>query len=129
MVENNRVIVDSNIVIYSANPAYELLRDWLKKSSLILSDISRIEIMGYHRLVEEEKKYFKRLFDYCNFYHLTEETISKAIILRQQRSMGLGDSIIAATALSANLPLISANTKDFRHIKELTLIGLDEIMG
>ena len=41
--------------------------------------------------------------------------------------MSIGDAIIAATALSEALPLLTANIKDFKHIKELNLIGLEDI--
>jgi len=37
--------------------------------------------------------------------------------------MSLGDSLIAATAIVHNTNLITANTKDFDWIKELTIIN------
>jgi len=40
-------------------------------------------------------------------------TIDLAIGLRQQRKMSLGDALIAATCMAHQLPLASANDKDF----------------
>ena len=37
--------------------------------------------------------------------------------------MSIGDAIIAATARRHDLPLMSANTKDFKHINQLELIN------
>ncbi len=53
---------------------------------------------------------------------LSPAVVTAAITLRQQRKMGLGDSIIAATALVHGLPLVTRNTDDFKHIPALRLI-------
>ena len=53
---------------------------------------------------------------------ISRQLIDKAIHLRQQKNMSLGDAIIAATALTEKLPLVTANIKDFQHIEELELI-------
>ena len=45
------------------------------------------------------------------------------ITLRQQKKMSLGDAIIAATALTHALPLVTRNVQDFRHIAGLKLIN------
>lgn len=41
--------------------------------------------------------------------------------------MSIADAVIAATALTEDIPFLTANVKDFRHIKELKLIDLEEI--
>ena len=46
----------------------------------------------------------------------------EAIRLRQQRKMSLGDSLIAGTALTHGLKLVTCNIADFRWIPALTLI-------
>ncbi len=48
---------------------------------------------------------------------------ARAITLRQQRKMGLGDSIIAATALVHGLALVTRNVDDFKHVAGLALIN------
>ena len=37
--------------------------------------------------------------------------------------MSLADAIIAASAQNYNLPLVTANTKDFKHIENLETIN------
>lgn len=37
--------------------------------------------------------------------------------------MSLGDAVIGATAAIHNLPLVSANLKDFKHIENIELIN------
>lgn len=41
--------------------------------------------------------------------------------LRQNKKMSLGDSLIAATALSLGIELVSRNTADFTGIQGLTV--------
>jgi len=53
---------------------------------------------------------------------ITSEIVERAISLRQERKIGLGDAIVAATALVHELPLATRNTKDFKWIAELNLI-------
>jgi predicted nucleic acid-binding protein len=45
----------------------------------------------------------------------------RAVALRQQRKMTLGDAIIAATALVHNLPLLTRNVDDFKNITGLRI--------
>jgi predicted nucleic acid-binding protein len=48
--------------------------------------------------------------------------VTTAIMLRQERKMALGDAVIAATALTHNLPLVTRNTQDFKHVAGLRLL-------
>lgn len=124
---HNSILIDSNIAIYAAQPEYGTLRDWIQTKNISISDITRIEVLGYPGLLPESILYFEKLFGIFDVFSINEKVIQKAISLKQQKVMSLGDAIIAATALVENLALLTANTKDFKHIKELDLIGLKEI--
>ena len=52
----------------------------------------------------------------------------KAIELRQRKQMALADAIIAATALTYDLPLLTHNTKDYEGIVGLKLLSLKDIL-
>ncbi len=54
---------------------------------------------------------------------LDDDIATRAIALRQQKSMKLGDAVIAATALEYAVPLITRNEADFKHISGLILIN------
>lgn len=127
MEENNTCLIDSNIVIYSSQPDYEYIRRWIQDKNISVSDISRIEVLGYNKLFPEHKQYFSALFRKFETLPIDERIIQKSIEFRQAKKMSLGDAIIAATALTENLPLLTANTKDFGHIKKLDLIDLMKI--
>lgn len=127
MEENKTYLLDSNIIIYASQPQFKYIRLWIEKRFIAVSDISRIEVLGYKKLGAENKSYFEKLFTKFLTIPISEKIILKSIQLKQQKTMNLGDAIIAATALSQSMPLLTANSKDFTHIKELKLINLESL--
>ena len=115
------MLLDSNIIIYAVqNDDLELL-ELVQSPESFASIVSYIEVLGYHALKEENKHAFERIFETVEILDLTPDVAERATVLRQQRRMGLGDSIIAATALVHNLELITRNTGDFRWIEGIDL--------
>jgi toxin FitB len=51
------------------------------------------------------------------------EVVIQAVMLKQQRKMSVGDSLIAATALVHNLVLVTRNVKDFDWIENLRVFN------
>jgi hypothetical protein len=49
------MILDSNILIYAIQPNYEYLIDWILKELPSVSVISQIEVLGYHKLSQQQK--------------------------------------------------------------------------
>ena len=47
-------LVDSNIIIYATAPENEWLRTWLEVEPFAVSQISLIEVLGYHQITPEE---------------------------------------------------------------------------
>ena len=127
MAANKSILIDSNIAIYSALPEFDRLREWLFHKRIFVSQITRLEVLGYHSLTVDDKSYFEKFFEECRIVPIGEDEISKAIELRQIKSMSLGDSIIAASALHLSIILLTANTIDFKHIRNLELIDSSEI--
>ena len=44
------LLLDSNIIIYSVQPKYKELREWVIKQDFAASEISLLEVLGYHQL-------------------------------------------------------------------------------
>jgi toxin FitB len=116
------MLLDSNIIIYAAKPEHQALRDWLSQQPISVSALSQVEVLGYHRLSQAEQQLFTELFASFTVLPIDILVIDLAILLRQQRRLGLGDSIIAATALIQDLPLATHNIDDFRWIDTLRLV-------
>ena len=115
------MLLDSNIIIYAAQPQYESLRNWMGETDRSISLISQVEVLGYHNLSVSEKMFFDGFFDNFRTLPIDEAIIEKATKLRQQKKMSLGDSIIAATAIEFGLALATANSKDFGWIEGLEI--------
>lgn len=116
------MILDSNIIIYSAVPANEDLRDFIQANAPLVSAISKVEVIGFKGIDADELEYFDRFFAAAGTLPISIEVIDRAVSLRQTRKMSLGDALIAATALENDLPLVTRNTKDFNWIESLNLI-------
>jgi hypothetical protein len=54
---------------------------------------------------------------------MNDPVVQRAIALRRQKKMNLADAIIAATALVHDVPLVTRNGEDFRHIAGLVIIN------
>lgn len=123
------MIIDTNIVIYSIKPEFDSLRTYLvaNQEDLRVSLITKIETLGYYRLAPPDQKKFERFFQLVPAFALHDNIINEAIRLRQQRKRSLGDSIIAATALLHQLPLLTNNTADFEDVPGLRIISLQSI--
>jgi len=116
------MILDSNIVIYAAAPEGERLRELLSRESPVVSAISYVEVLGFHRLQEPEKTYLEAFFKIVEQLPLDPLVLQQAVALRQKRKMGLGDALIAATALVHHHTLVTRNTADFAWVPGLQLL-------
>lgn len=114
-------LLDTNIFIYLASGA--LAAKSVDNIHLTFASITKIEALGYGKISAAEKYYLEELFSSCEQIDLDDNVIERAIILRLQQPLSLGDAIIAATAIEADEELWTANTADFTGIDELKLIN------
>lgn len=125
------MILDSNIIIYSVMPDSFKIRDFLKnaESELHVSAISKIEVLGYHKLTTEEKLLFESFFNSISIIQVTNAVIDRAIEIRQKRNVSLGDSIIAASALVNHKKIFTNNEDDFYGISGIEIITMKSILS
>ena len=114
-------LIDSNIIIYASIPEHKFLREFIKSHSPYVSIISKIEVLGYHNLKNQEKIFLKEFFDTSFLINISDNIVERAIKLRQKKKMTLGDTIIAATALENNLTILTRNVSDFKGISYIKL--------
>ncbi len=123
------MILDSNIVIYAVMPEYEELRKFLKKREyeLAVSTITKLEVLGYHKLSGREKEVLQKFFEAIRQIPISQTIIDQAVELRQSQKMSMGDAIIASTALLENDTLLTNNEDDFKHIEGLKVLPLKDL--
>lgn len=118
-MNGNSAFLDSNIILYLLSGDASLAR-YLQPRSLLVSIITEIEILGFQRLSGSEERKKRQLLSSFRVIGLDETVKEEAIGLRKSYRLKLSDCIIAATAISLNLPLITAD-KQFQTISELEL--------
>jgi predicted nucleic acid-binding protein len=117
------IIFDTNIVIYSAKQEYAGLRSLFFRPNTSISILSKVEVLGFYSLENDEQLYFESIFKTIKLLPIDLEIIDKAIELRQQKKMSLGDSIIAATSIVFDAELYTRNVSDFKHIRSIKVFN------
>ena len=114
-------LVDSNILIYAAQPEYRLLKELLEQDDIAVSELTKLEVLGYRQLTVEAEEYFNAVFTLVTVLHISTDVIDRATELRQQSNMKSADAIIAATTLLHCTEIITRNTDDFDHVPDLVV--------
>ena len=97
------MLVDSNILIYATKPEHAELRQWLLDALPKASIISKVEILGYHKLQPAGKVALTELLNNLDVVYLTPASYEIAIQLRQQRKLTLGIPSLPPPALSRDI--------------------------
>ena len=114
-------LLDSNIVIYAAQPSNAWLRTEMLSQPFAISQATRVEVLGWHRITTEDLQDLQTFLSAGTLFSITDTIAGRAVELRQQKKMSLGDAFIAATALEFNCELATRNIDDFEHIAGLRL--------
>ncbi len=93
----------------------------IEEKNLIISIITEIEILGYEALRGEELIQTKRFLNHCSSIGITSDIKEKAISIHRKYKIKLPDAIIAATSVSLDVPIITADN-DFKKVKNSNLI-------
>ena len=117
------MLLDSNIIIYAAQAENEFLREFIVENSPYVFALSCLEVLGYHKLSDENKGYFEEFFDASQILSISQVVINQAVKLKQIKKMSLGDAIIAGTALVYDLTVVTRNIDDFRWINQLNVLN------
>jgi len=120
----DRVFVDTNILIYilEKHPHPKVL--YISQFSLGISVITEIELLGKKNITPYEVNIARDLLNNCEIIDLKNTIKETAIALKQKYSIKTFDAIVAATAKSFNLPLVTAD-KDFKKIEGIDIVLLD----
>lgn len=114
-------LLDSNIVIYATQPANDWLRTEILTQPFAVSQATRVEVLGWHRITPEDKNDLEAFLAAGSLLSITDAIADRAITLRQTKKMSLGDAFIAATALEHDVELATRNIDDYKHISDLHL--------
>ncbi|MFZ2905929.1 MAG: type II toxin-antitoxin system VapC family toxin [Cyclobacteriaceae bacterium] len=114
------LFVDTNILINLAEGKNEV-DQYLEGNNLFASVVTEIELLGWHKITDEQKRFFQAILNDCTIVGLTKPVKELAIQLRQKQKIKLPDSVISASALHLDIPLLTFDY-DLQKIKNLNLI-------
>lgn len=117
------MLIGSNIIIHATYPDHEDLRNLIEEQVPFVSAVSYVEILGYHMLTEQEQYYQEMFFDDARVVPPSQEVLDQAVVLCKNRTMTLGGALIAGTARTYNLMLITWNMQDFQRIEDPVILN------
>lgn len=117
------MLIDSNIIIYAAQEGHDDLRRLIAQHAPAVSAVSYVEVLGYHRLTEQERQHFEAFFAAATILPLSQNVLEQAVKLRQLRKISLGDALVAGAALVFGRTLVTRNADHFRWIAGLTILN------
>ncbi|WP_316825736.1 type II toxin-antitoxin system VapC family toxin [Pedobacter miscanthi] len=117
-------LADTNSVIeYLENKLPEKALLFMDNLEMHLSVISRMELLGWSKMTERQLHELNGFISASHVYNLSEQIIQNTIKIRKSHKIKLPDAIIAATAITNNLTLITRNTSDFKKIVNLEILN------
>jgi predicted nucleic acid-binding protein len=118
------LLIDTNIALYLLS-GNKTVADILDDSTIYVSFITQLELLGYKEITPTEHNRIKQFLDDCIIVDINDEIKKNTISIKQKLNMKLPDSIIAGTALFLNMPLLTAD-KQFSKISKLNLALYEE---
>ena len=114
------IFIDTNICIYLLN-GDTVLAEMLQDQSIYISVITEIELYAYHGNTPASIKKLDAFIQSVYVIDLDAFVKETTIQIRKSTKLKLPDSIIAASALKNDMPLITAD-KAFERLNGLDLI-------
>jgi len=115
-------LIDTNIIIYLTQKKLKI-NDFAKEGdNLCVSTITYMGALGFPFQNREEETTITMLCDTFERLFLTEDIEKQTILIRKTYKIKLPDAIIAATAITYHLTLVTNNSSDFNKISGLKLL-------
>ena len=110
-MSGERLLMDTNIVLgyLRGDPEETSVVNDRPGAEICVSVITRMELLSYHALSEEEDAIVRRFLNNALVVPLNEEVEGIAIALRRETRRKLPDAIVAATAIWLKAELATAD--------------------
>jgi len=119
-MSGNSILVDTNIILFLLGGDKTII-PLLQDKKMFVSFITQLELLSYNKLKQKENNKIKEFLSECTIVDINSKIKEFTINIRRKHLIKLPDSIIIATSLYLNIPLISADSQ-FNKIKEADLI-------
>lgn len=119
-----KYLIDTNIVIdvlgYSMPERTKLL---ISRMSPVISAVTYMEALGWYKATPSDLAILRNFMNIAVILPINQPVVDKTVEIRQRKKIGLGDAIIAATAVVHHLTLVTRNVSDFKSIENLVILN------
>jgi predicted nucleic acid-binding protein len=127
-----RWLLDSNVLIdaLAGLPhGVRVLREARRRSevSVVYSSITRIEVLGFPNLTEQEEAAIRRLLNEFEEVPISNAVIERTIQIRKSIRIKIPDALIAASAECSQAVVVTRNTGDFQRVAGLTVVHPEHV--
>ena len=119
-MNGNKLFLDTNIILYLLNGDFTLA-EMLNNKQIYISVITELELLSFRHITNNEEKIIREFVKQCKVINITNPIKEETIQIRKKYKTKLPDSIIIASALYLDFPLITADS-EFKKVEELALI-------
>lgn len=119
-MNGNRLFLDTNVIIYLLS-GDQTLAELINRRVVYVSFITQLELLSYHALTSSEEETINSFLSDCVVVDINNAIKKIAINLRKAYKLKLPDSIIMATALHFDLPLVTSDSS-FNQVEELETV-------
>jgi len=117
-------LIDTNVVIDTlGNVMPQNVKQKVLQMPPIISAVTYMEALGWHQATPSQLRILHKFMDVATILPIEQPVIETTVWLRQQKKIGLGDAIIAATAIVYNKVLVTRNISDFKSISGLIVFN------
>jgi predicted nucleic acid-binding protein len=127
-----RWLLDSNVLIdaLAGLPhAVRVLHEARRRPEVqvIYSAMTRIEVLGFPNLSEQEEAAIRGLLSEFEEVAVTNAVIERTIEIRKSVRIKIPDALIAASAETAQAVVVTRNVSGFQRVPGLTVVHPDKV--
>jgi predicted nucleic acid-binding protein len=119
-MNGNKLLVDTNIVLYFLKGNLEI-NQFIAVYNIVISFITELELLSFGTVSPDDEQTIKDFLNYSLIIDINSDIKSHVVKIRKVTNLKLPDAIIAATAISMDLPLLTAD-RAFSKIKDPRII-------
>ena len=119
-MNGKEILIDTNIIIYLLDGS-DTLAEVLQGKNIFLSFITELELIGYKGITNKQQEQIEELLGDCSVISMNNFIKDRYIQIRKKYSFKLAYTLIAATSLAFDIPLLTADI-GFKKISGLRLI-------
>lgn len=120
-MSGDRWLIDTNIALYLLN-GDERLADMLTGVELTLSNVTRMELLSYPEISQGELAKVAVFLEAWPVVEINSLIEDLAIGIRRKHRLKLPDSIIAATAMHLDIPLVTGDKAMLKLLDEMDVV-------